>query len=214
MDRYQEIREYVNDYIEDINNMNIIENKMICLFSLIDSFCQNYSNYDSTTNNKSFCEFILKYADKEKYNYLNDMDPVTLIYDFKKEKIRFKELSNANTYTNSSQEIKAILNNNNIEQIPEKIKKSHTYIKLIYNFRSKVTHECALIGGTRFKTENEYDNILYEDHTSYWKLIFPFTYLKNLFINCIDNYLNEQEKNGKDPFYNNENRKSFYAYYD
>lgn len=215
MDRYEEIRRYVDDLIYEIEKMNNYQLRVSCLFSIIDSFVQNYFNYNIKKKNKEiFCEFVLKFADKNKYGFLDKIDPISLIYDNEGQKRRFEELSEANIYTPNSKCLDEISKSYGIKEKSEKLKNRHKYIQLIYACRSKIVHEQQSCGIINVKTENDYNIPIYFDFTSYWKLIFPYTFLKELFLNCIDNYLNYQKENGEDPFNNNIDRKCFYAFYD
>ena len=93
---------------------------------------------------------------------------------------------------------------------------NHTYIKLIYKSRCKLLHEGNLIGCIQTVEENNYEYPIYIKVLDYWKLIFPYKFLKELFMNCINNYLEECKKDKKDPFENNdmEKRKAFYGFWD
>lgn len=214
MDRYEEIQNYVNELIDDIENMKFYEHKYLCLFSLIETFAQNYSSYPPKGTRKCFSDFILKFSDKEKYSYLDEVDPVTLNYDLENKAYKPDELSDGNIYIPSSSSIVQMRNKLNFNNIPSSIKNNHKYINLIYNVRSKTSHEGQSAGIIKWSNENEMDTPIYMDFTSYWRLLFPYTFLRNLFLNCINNYLDYQKEKGADPFDNNFDRKSFFAFYD
>ena len=116
----------------------------------------------------------------------------------------------------NSKEIEELLEDINREKLPKEIIEKHKYSKLIYKFRCKIAHERNLIGGIATIEENNYKYPIYIDFSGYWKLIFPYTFLKDLFTNCINNYLEECKKYKKDPFENNnmEKRKAFYGFWD
>lgn len=216
--RCKAIEDYVNCKIRDIEEMKFYEHKIACLFLMIDTFSQNYYNYDGK-NKEDFCKFILNYADNKKYYFLNDYDPITLFYDwnnYPQNKVDIPELKEANIYTVDSQELQEILNNIKIPKKQKSIKDKHTYIELLYKCRSKLLHEGNLIGGIQTVEENRYEYPIYFKVSDYWKLIFPYTFLKELFMNCINNYLEECKKDKKDPFENNdmEKRKAFYDFWD
>ena len=214
MDRYTEIKDYVNDLINDIEKMKYYENKIGCLFSIIDSFVQNYTNYSPYNNQKHFKEFVLKFADKEKYDYLDLIDPVSLIYDKENSKMRFEEMSDANIYCPKSSSIEIMRQRDEVVKATEILKENHKYISLIYCTRSKLLHEHQSAGVIGVDTENDDTTPIYLDCTKYWSLLFPYRFLKELFLNCIENYLLYQKSCGKDPFNNNFDRKSHYAFYD
>lgn len=216
MDRYQEVQEYINEKIKDIDNMKFYEHKVVCLFSLIDAFVQNHCSYNERNNETHFCDFILAFYDKNKYSYLNGIDPVTLTYDENNKPSLFSELEDDCIYTPESKEIGDILSNMNLSQIgPKKVNK-HTYLKLLYKHRSKVTHEAQSTGLIRVESENKYDIPIYFCYGNYWKLVFPYEFLEELFLDCINNYLQYQKQHNLDPFENNDEnlRKSLYAFYD
>lgn len=214
MDRFEEINNYITELLNDIDSMKCYKHKMICLFSLIDSFVQNYSKYDTLNLNDHFCNFILKFVNTEKYPFLEEIDPVTLLYDINGEKIKIKELVDANIYSIESKEIIDLRQKIDMNTINEKIKNRHKYVKLIYCSRSKVTHEGQLTGLIGVETENKYNYPIYLDFSDFWKLTFPYEFLKELFVDCINNYLKYQKENNNAPFDNNFERKSFYAFYD
>lgn len=214
-ERYKEIEQYIDSRIQDIEKMKFYEHKIACLFLMVDTFSQNYINYQT----KDFCKFILNYADKKKYYFLNDYDPVTLLYDLKnypQSQVDIPQLEEPNIYTVDSPELKEILDDIQISKLPDRIKNKHKYIKLLYKCRSKLLHEGNLIGGIQTVEENNYEYLLYFKVSDYWKLIFPYKFLKELFMNCINNYLEECKKDKKDPFENNdmEKRKAFYGFWD
>lgn len=214
MNRYVEIKEYVNRLIDDIEKMEFYENKIGCLYSIVDTFAQEYSNYSEHKNKKAFCDFILSFADKGVYDYLDLIEPITLIYDISKKKMKFKELSDANIYSVNSLGISELRKSIVVQNSEVSEKNNHTYISLLYKNRSRIIHESDSTGLIRVKSENEYNYPIYLDYTSYWRFIFPYKFLKELFLNCIENYLLNQEKLNLDPFENNQNRKSEYAFYD
>lgn len=214
MNRYEEIRKYINDLIVDIEKMDYYENKVGCLYSVMDTFAQEYYKYPSFGSKNAFCDFILKFATKDKYNFLELIDPITLIYDISGTPIKLDELDEANIYVPNSSSIRKICNRKEVKNANEKDKKKHKYIELLYKNRSKIIHEGNSAGLIRVKTENNYNTPIYLDYSSRWRLLFPYNFLKELFLDCITNYLIEQEKLGLDPFENNINRKSFYAFYD
>ena len=213
--RDNEIKEYVDDLIKDIDNMKFYHHKIICLCSLIDSFAQNYFEYTEVRNQDSFCKFILKFKNDDEYTYLEKVDPVSLIYDLDGIDTTIEELADACIYTPDSQELEDMRKNERFNEINNKeLINKNTYISLIYNCRSRIIHESNYIGIIGTETENQYNMPIYFEIGEHWKLIFPYKFLKELFVSCINNYLLEQKDNKLDPFYNNMNRKSFLAFYD
>lgn len=213
--RYNEIKEYVDDLINDIDNMKFYHHKIICLSSLIDSFVQNYFGYEERKNQQHFCDFILKFKNDNEYTYLEKVDPVSLIYELGENKVAIEELSDACIYSPDSQELEDMRKSKKIDEINDKnLIDKHTYISLIYKCRSKLVHEGNYIGIIGTKTENQYNTPIYFDFVEHWKLIFPYKFLKELFTSCINNYLLEQREKELDSFNNNADRKSFFAFYD
>lgn len=215
LDRYDEIKEYVDDLIKDIDDMKFYHHKIICLCSLIDSFVQNYFDYEEGGNQQNFCEFILKFKNDNEYTYLEKIDPVSFIYDLEGNDAVIEELPDACIYSPNSQNLEDLRKSERCNEINDKkLIDKHTYISLIYKCRSKLVHESNYIGIIRTKTENQYNVPIYFKIGKHWKLIFPYKFLKELFISCINNYLIEQKENKLDPFNNNIDRKSFLAFYD
>lgn len=216
--RYIEIKQYVDDLIKDIDNMKFYHHKIICLSSLIDSFVQNYFGYEEEKNKQHFCDFILKFKNDDEYTYLEKVDPISLIYELEENKIAIEGLSDACIYSPDSQELEDMRKSKKFDEINDKklinLIDKHTYISLIYKCRSKLVHESNYIGIIGTETENQYNMPIYFDFGEHWKLVFPYVFLKELFISCINNYLLEQKEKCVDPFNNNFNRKSFLAFYE
>lgn len=213
--RYNEIKKYIDDLIKDIDNMKFYHHKIICLSSLIDSFVQNYFGYEEKKNQQHFCDFILKFKNNDEYTYLEKFDPVSLIYELEENNTVIEELRDACIYSPNSQNLEDLRKSERFNAINDKkLINKHTYISLIYKCRSKLVHESNYIGIIGTETENQYGTPIYFEFGEHWKLIFPYVFLKELFMSCINNYLLEQKKEGLDPFNNNFNRKIFFAFYD
>ena len=119
----------------------------ILILSTIDCFAQMWGNYpQSRLNNENFCKFILRYSSQR--TILNQVCPVTLHYHYKKGKLL--NLHEGQIYNWDDpilgEEAERILLEIEDEKEREKAKQKHTYIKLLYQLRSKVVHELDNIG--------------------------------------------------------------------
>lgn len=77
--RYDEIKEYFKNAIEDTEK---IGNKLLMrmtLFSILDSMVQEYYNYPNK-NTETFENFICKFSS---ISYLDKYDPITTYYEMK-----------------------------------------------------------------------------------------------------------------------------------
>lgn len=128
--------------------------------------------------------------------------------------MRFEKMSDANIYCPKFSSIEIMRQRNEVIKATEILKENHKYISLIYCTRSKLLHEHQSAGVIDVDTENNYTTPIYLDCTKYWSLLFPYRFLKELFSNCIENYLLYQKSCAEDPFNDNFDRKSQYAFYD
>lgn len=168
-----EVRE---NFVKEINEAIEIKNntfQAICIFSIIDSFAQEYANYPTRGANKTFCDFVLRFQDK--YDYLDKIEPITLFYNYEpniKEVIKYPELYEQfpddfppeleicidDIQYIDEEPVKKILKYGKSEALLDLIEKNegekgrnryaekHKIINLIYKMRSKLVHELGRLG--------------------------------------------------------------------
>ena len=171
----------------------------ILILSIIDCFAQMYGNYPTRENNNTFCKFVLKYSSQR--TILNQVCPVTLHYHYKKG--RLLNLQEGQIYNWDDpilgEEAERILLAIEDEKEREKAKQKHTYIKLLYQLRSKVVHELDNVG-----TPIEFNEIIpsvafgpEKNDEMVWTLNYPRLWLYELaretIFGFIDDCLNAEE---------------------
>lgn len=218
MDRYKEVTDYYKDKLNTINTIDDLQIKKLVVVSMIDSLAQEYYNYTGS-NTKIFCNFVINFA--KNYTFLDDVDVVTLYYEnqtiFNLNNYNLDFLEDGYNYLvtqviekSESKDMINFANNNQINT------DKHRYINLIYKCRSKLTHEFIDIG-SHFKCleSNETINYLscgkFKSDDIDWKISIPYSFLKNLFIECLDGYISYCKNKKIDPF---ENSKDYMYWYE
>ena len=163
--RVDAVRGSFEDTVAQIDAIKDRELQLLCMFSLIDCMAQEWANYQQKGEQDVFCDFVLKH--QTKYNYLNEIDPITLYYDVEDE-IGFEAyrpgfppmkrvmltspwLRSITKFTDfvhlgKADEIAQELRRTKTEeQVTRKLER-HRLIRLIYRLRSKVTHELSALG--------------------------------------------------------------------
>ena len=54
----------LKNLLDEISSIKSYELKMVCLFSIIDSYAQEYSKYNGIGNKETFCNFVLNHQTK------------------------------------------------------------------------------------------------------------------------------------------------------
>lgn len=218
--RIDEIHEYVKRNFDKINLIHDNKYKTICLFSLTECFVQEYCKYEKR-NSENFANFISSFVSIKDRCLLANIDPITLFYRNKHEllakNISLSYLQDDYHYNweqmSTFSESKMILS-----ACDNKQKEKHTYLNLIYKYRSKLSHENA---APAFM----FDSMYYEEKPFYyhisdlfdttdngkWNLVFPYIFLKNIFSNAITNFLEQRRNLDLDPF---EYKKVYYHWYE
>ncbi len=221
--RFEEIRDYVSSRINAIDEMEFYEQKMLCLFSLLEIFVQEEYDYPTSRQRINFCNFVLKYS--EKFPFLKEVDPITLFYDFEEElegEFNLDYLEEANIYApqtvvdvgNSNEIIEFIKAKSSVDS-EFRINK-HTYVNLIYTMRCKLSHEgflnsiSKLLSKSRDKLPSFISQGTWGSDEIDWVLGFPYDFIKELTFECIENFLISREKEELDPFKNNNHTRKHY----
>ena len=216
----QEWREYAKLTIEKVETIASSQAQLLCYFSLIECLAQDVANYPDRGQQKIFTDFVLKYQNK--YDYLNEVDPVTLFYHAEKNYsglLSIKDFQEGEICHPTDAFIRekasnfiATLTATIGEENANKFVLKHRYVDLLYRMRCRLSHEFSLshIGHIRHQEEPYYiscyrsylkDGKIIEDDV--WMLSIPVSFVKNICINCVDNYLDECVKNNVLPVDNN-----------
>ena len=214
--RYEEIKEYFDDAIKNAEKTDNALIKRIVLFSILDSIVQEYNNY-SGDDNKIFEKFICEFST---INYLDKYDPITIYYEMKNEldseiESNLDYLEDAYNYS-AEQMIELDGSKQIIDEANKKGIKiyRHTFAQLIYKYRCKLVHEFRILG-VGFNSMEKEKNINYISEGFLpdirWRINIPYTFLKNLTNECINNYLTYCKNKKRDPY---ENAKEYSFWYE
>lgn len=230
--RDKEVRKYLRTRFEMIDTIDDNYFKAICYFAIIESFAQEFGNYEKTST-AAFCDFVLRF--QSSYVFLDKLDPVTLFYDFEddlKNDFDLQFLNDKESYNvihaivhGHADEMKKFLLHHGKD---EKRINKHQYVRLLYSLRSKLSHELSSHNGMLSTNCHLLPNFPYYVSTtrSYcmddipkidnvWEPVFPVGFIKKLTAECIDKYLEFSIQNKNDPFENDTfTRKSKIAWYD
>lgn len=223
--RVSEVENWINERMCEADKISDWKFRLLCYYSILDAFVQEYFNYDKEHNRVNFINFIRKY--QSKYSFLDEVDPVTLYYHYKKE---IADTTVLNFMDKDKEylvsEIQQIPNWRNIKGLLGDNKcNKHKYIELMYQLRNKLVHEFTTPDGVmginlydKGKTEPYYVSCEALEGNGnfvcYWYLTFSPQFICDLTRNVINNYLTDCKKNNCDPFKNNISRKMRLAWYD
>ena len=242
----QETHEYINSRVAEvqkhfefrIESIRKIEEKyfqLLCLFSLIDSLAQEYSNYSRGQEQRKFTNFVLEFQGK--WDFLECTDPITFYYDVQEhlnEAINLDFLVEGNVYSPANmiksgmtEKITTYLEAKGLQNVDD-YKRKHRYIDLLYKMRSKLSHELSTSGSVSPMGLGELEPLPYyvsvrrmysingesiEDDI--WELVIPVEFIEQLLLDCLGNYLDYCKEKQRDPFSNNKFERKFrLAWYD
>lgn len=227
-----DIRAWLASRIQIIDNIPDNYFKALCYFALIENFAQEYKNYLINGSSNVFCDFILKF--NSSYSFLDKYDPVTLYYDFECQLKYSFDLSflEPNVYHPVDQVLPYSKASEMADSLKSHVKHKyidrHKFVNLLYSLRSKLSHELynqhTMLEADLYLLDEypyyvscsrsyENEGILVRDEI--WDLVVPVGFIKNLALECINNYLDYSLTNKNDPFENNSlNRRSTKTWYD
>lgn len=212
-------RNYVMKIIEEVDTVEFEQIKLLSYFSIMESIAQDIANYPLHDQQHAFKDFVLKY--QKGYDFLEYVDPITLFYHCEediKEEITLECLDDETIYYFDDEKIRdvndkiySILVRLKGEQSTNKIIEKHRFVSLLYRIRCQVSHEFSNAYTTKRSDTKPYyyscsryyllnDKVVNDD---VWKLRIPVNLVKELCLNCIENYLDECQKNGRIPLENN-----------
>ena len=201
-----DLKKYVNAIVESVENVQIQEVKLLCYFSLLESFAQDEANYPDRGMQKTFTEFVIEYQNI--CSYITSVDPVTLFYHVENNLNGAADLSefvDGGVYCPTDQFVRNKADSllKKIEEVlgkkkREKLECQHRYVDLLYRMRCRLSHEfsSAAMPTTIIHIEPYYIsyNRTYfidgkEVNDAVWELNIPGEFEKNICLNCIGNYL-------------------------
>lgn len=233
--RIVEVRKHYVERIESISKINEKYFQLLCLFSLLESLAQEYSNYSPRQEQKKFTSFVLEF--QKKWDFLEQIDPVTFYYDVQDNldnTINLNFLADGNVYSPSymtksgmTEKIVECLASKGVQNIDD-YQRKHRYVDLLYKMRSKLSHELSTSGSVSPMGLGEVEPLPYYISVSrvysideeikeddIWELVVPVEFIEQLLLDCLDNYLEFCKETQRDPFSNNKFERKFrLAWYD
>lgn len=199
-------KDWIRKATIEIDKITVKEIQLLAYFSIIEMMAQEYSNFPTKHLQDSFTDFVLKFQNK--YDYLKLIDPVTLYYrvkDVLPQTITLTSLPDGGIYYPYTAAIRekafeiqnALANIKDINYVEKKLK-DHRYVDLLYRMRCRLSHEFSAphtslnakatepyyISCSRVYLTNS--RIASDD---VWQLKFPVCFVKELCLNCFDNYM-------------------------
>lgn len=192
MNRIEAVKKWLDKNLPDANSLNNNNYGMILMLSTIDCFANVWGGFPNKNTKSNFCDFIINHT---KYAAaLKQVCPVTLYYQYRDllPELPLKQNSiipfDDKQLVNLANEYLSILPGNKRTNAYN----SHTYIALLYKFRSKLVHELRDLG-----TPIEFDAVKpviasgITDGAKVWTLRFPKKFIYDLTWEVIENYLDE-----------------------
>lgn len=215
----EDLRKYVYKIVENVENVQNKEVKLLCYFSLLESFAQDVANYPDVGMQKIFTRFVIRYQNI--CSYIEFVDTVTLFYHVENElngDVDLSEFVDGGVYHPTDQFVrnKASSLLIKIEEVLDKRKKEklawqHRYVDLLYRMRCRLSHEFSSnhIATASMHKEPYYMSVnrMYlkdgkEVNDNIWELNIPVEFIKTICLNCIENYLNDCLRNNTWPISN------------
>lgn len=193
----------------EIDKIAVKEIQLLAYFSVIEMMAQEFSNFPIKCLQNSFTEFVLKFQNK--YDYLELTDPVTLYYRVKDvipQTVTLSSLPDGGIYypytaviREKASEIQSALENTKDVNYVKKKLKDHRYVDLLYRMRCRLSHEFSAphtslnpkatepyyIRCSRVYLISSINSKITSDDV--WQLQFPVYFVKELCLNCFDNYM-------------------------
>ncbi len=196
-ERIRKVNEYLLEELDSAYEINNGSYKIMCMMAVIDCLAQEYANYPKRDTQKCFVDFVLQF--QSMCAYLNQIEPVTLYYDYEpniQKIISNPELKDEFSSFGDSQyeifldeslvydgqlvskvinsgkaaEILAIIKRDKGEKELNKYTKSHRFINLIYKMRSKAVHELSSLGcENKWEKEDGNTEPFYRDMSRLYK---------------------------------------------
>ena len=213
-------REWITKTMVALDKIEVDEIKLLVYFSIIEMMAQEYENFPTGHLQDSFSRFVLNF--QSKYDFLHLADPVTLFYRLETllaASISLDDFGDGGVYYPKTAvirskvlEIQERLSTLKGSEYADKRLKEHRYVDLLYRMRCRLSHEFSAphTSFNKSATEPYYINCsrtflssgdIIRDQV--WKLLFPVCFVKDLCLNCFENYLNYCVENHIPPHVNN-----------
>lgn len=199
-------REWIGKVMNELDKIDSVQIKILTYFSVLEMMEQEFLDFPQREQQNSFTEFVLKFQNK--YDFLTLTDPITLYYrveDIISSKVSLDDLGNASHYSPKddairlkTEEIKKALTEIKGEDFTQSKMKQHRYVDLLYRMRCRLSHEFSTSHITYNRTAEEpyytncYRDFIHEEkriEDEVWQLMFPPQFIKDLCLNCFENYL-------------------------
>lgn len=153
-DTVNDWRKYLNEVIDQLENVLSKQVRLLCYFLLMESIAQDIAHYPDRGQQKTFIDFVLKY--QTMYSYLELIDPVTFFYHVEKyfdNAVDLSDFIEGSNYRPKDRLIrdKAVLIREALSEIvgeekAHNIANKHRYVDLLYrldvgfhmNFRPRI----------------------------------------------------------------------------
>ncbi|MBR5471585.1 MAG: hypothetical protein IKU81_05685 [Oscillibacter sp.] len=199
-------REWICRAMDEVEKTEVKEIKLLTYFSIIEMMAQEYYDFPTKSLQGTFTKFVLEFQNR--YDFLELTDPITLYYreeDMVSATVGLADLEDGGIYYPKSDIIrkktdtlKEIITEAKGEEYANKKATEHRYIDLLYRVRCRLSHEFSAPHMSLKQNAHEpyYINCSRQYVTKtgivsdeVWKLLFPTCFIKELCLNCFDNYL-------------------------
>ena len=199
-------REWISKAMDAVEETKVKEIKLLTYFSIIEMMAQEHYDFPTKSLQGTFTKFVLEFQNK--YDFLELTDPVTLYYrveDIISAAINLDDLEDGGVYYPKSgiirekaDTLKAAITEAKGEEYASKKMAEHRYVDLLYRMRCRLSHEFSAPHMSLNQNAHEpyYINCSRQYVTKtgivsdeVWQLLFPTSFIKELCLNCFDNYL-------------------------
>ena len=212
-------RAWIASTMAELDKVEMKEIKLIVYFSIIEMMAQEYYEYPLGKEKETFTKFVLEFQDK--YDYLEMTDPVSLYYHVEKilsSSVTLDDLVDGEIYhpktaviRNKVEEIGKVLESEKDKDFSDTKMKQHRYVDLLYRMRCRLSHEFSAPRMSFTDRETPYyikcarqfvtlEGLKLDD---VWHLAYPLGFIKELCLNCFENYLDYCLKERRLPNQNN-----------
>lgn len=213
-------REWISKAMAAVENTEVKEIKLLTYFSIIEMMAQEHYDFPTKSLQGTFTRFVLEFQNK--YDFLELIDPVTLYYrveNIVSAAVGLDNLEDGGVYYPKSgiirekaDTLKAAISEAKGEEYASKKAAEHRYVDLLYRMRCRLSHEFSAPHMSLNQNAHKpyYINCSRQYVTKtgiisdeVWQLLFPITFIKELCLNCFENYLGYCLENHIPPNKNN-----------
>ena len=213
-------REWISKAMIEVDKIEVKTIKLLTYFSIIEMMAQEHYNFPTKNLQGMFTRFGLEFQNK--YDFLELTDPITLYYRVEEAvypAVDLSDLEDGSVYyphnesiRDMAEKLKVVITEEKGEEYADKKVKEHRYVDLLYRMRCRLSHEFSAHNIVSRKDEQEpyYINCYRQYATTtgivsdeVWQLLFPSIFIKELCLNCFENYLEYCLQNNIPPNRNN-----------